>query len=351
MRSYTPLALLVVCGLGGCEEERPCPLIPGSTQQATLLSQMGLFQAPLRDLVPEGDAFSYDINVPLFSDVTQKSRLVFLPEGAKLGYRETGLWSLPLGGIVTKTFSLPTATGERLIETRLLVSEESGIKPYVFQWNEDQEDATCIAQGAVVQREPIEGRAGTVTTYEIPERGFCAACHQNEGKIGVIGLTTKQWDHDFTIGAHPFNTLQRAISAGLFDEPPSPGTEHQRLSTLGSSDPIEQKARSYLDANCAHCHSVGGVAERKELRLHLEDTGSEAPRKNLGICEKVDDRIEGARFVIAPGQPDQSAMILRMESSIQGFQMPLGPYQLHDEEGISLLRTWIESLNNITCED
>ena len=48
---------------------------------------------------------------------------------------------------------------------------------------------------------------------------------------------------------------------------------------------------------------------------------------------------------ICPGKPDASIMMLRLESIDPGGMMPELPRRLKDEEGVALIREWIESLD------
>jgi hypothetical protein len=49
-------------------------------------------------------------------------------------------------------------------------------------------------------------------------------------------------------------------------------------------------------------------------------------------------------FIIAPGRPDQSILVARMESTDPGIAMPeLGRSTVH-KEGVGLLRDWIAAM-------
>ena len=72
--------------------------------------------------------------------------------------------------------------------------------------------------------------------------------------------------------------------------------------------------------------------------LPLEETGALNTRPLIGLPGGSDVR------VIAPGDPDRSEIVRRME--IRGpNQMPLiGSHQV-DEKGVALIREWISSLS------
>jgi hypothetical protein len=56
-------------------------------------------------------------------------------------YAETGVFEMPVGSVIIKTFSYLADLGdpdsaERLVETRLLVHREDGWEGHVYLWNE-----------------------------------------------------------------------------------------------------------------------------------------------------------------------------------------------------------------------
>jgi hypothetical protein len=52
----------------------------------------------------------------------------------------------------------------------------------------------------------------------------------------------------------------------------------------------------------------------------------------------------GKSFSIVPGSPDDSILLYRMESTEPGIMMPELGRTLVDEEGVALIRQWIEEM-------
>jgi hypothetical protein len=80
---------------------------------------------------------------------------------------------------------------------------------------------------------------------------------------GVLGLKTRQLNRDFT---YPNGVTQNELAAwshaGLFSKPAG-GRKIPNLDKLAHhnhlTEPLEKRARSYIDTNCASCHRPGGV--------------------------------------------------------------------------------------------
>lgn len=53
----------------------------------------------------------------------------------------------------------------------------------------------------------------------------------------------------------------------------------------------------------------------------------------------------GRMFSIVPGSPDESILVYRIESTDPGVMMPEMGRRLVHEEGVSLIREWIQSMN------
>lgn len=100
------------------------------------------------------------------------------------------------------------------------------------------------------------------------------------------------------------------------------------------------RARSYLQANCAHCHVWAGGGN-SAIDLHVNTT----PEKMMLIGTKPLHDTFGlpeARLV-APGMPDRSVLLHRLATTGKGRMPPLAS-GIVDEEAVRLLRDWIKGL-------
>jgi mono/diheme cytochrome c family protein len=101
---------------------------------------------------------------------------------------------------------------------------------------------------------------------------------------------------------------------------------------------IEDRARSYLDVNCAQCHRPGGTVAYFDARY---DTP--LPQQNLvNGTVLIDEGIDRAR-VIAPNDIWRSIAFMRV-STLEATKMPPLAHETLDERGLALLRQWIASL-------
>lgn len=107
---------------------------------------------------------------------------------------------------------------------------------------------------------------------------------------------------------------------------------------------LNDRARSYLAANCAHCHNPVGPADTSGLDLSLDAEDLRA----VGRCKPpiaAGSGTGGRIFSIRPGDPDGSIMPYRMASTKPGAMMPeLGRSLAHDE-GVELIRAWIAEMD------
>lgn len=103
---------------------------------------------------------------------------------------------------------------------------------------------------------------------------------------------------------------------------------------------LEQRARAWLDINCASCHQPDGPGNA------AIDLRAATPLNKTGMIDVVpaqgDLGIRGAR-IIAPGKPSKSTLWLRVCKREPGFMPPLAT-EVVDTAGSSLLREWIRSI-------
>ena len=138
------------------------------------------------------------------------------------------------------------------------------------------------------------------------------------------------------------NQLAEFERIGLF-KGPLPAREPDRKRMVDPYDataPLETRARSYLEVNCAICHvGAGGGNAKMELGFGntlegLHVIGDKPVHSSLGI--------EDARLV-APGDPGRSILYARITRR-GGDQMPPLVSTEVDKEGARMIADWIKSL-------
>lgn len=346
MRRVSGLALALVLLQGGllqgCAED-----VPNNLSSWELFAD-GATQTPNEGVVP------YELISPLFSDYTSKYRFIRLPEDGQITYTDSGDWVFPFGTVIAKTFAYPVdlrdpSLGERIIETRLLVLDEEGAwNNYVYVWNDEGTDAERARAGARVDVEWIHYDGETRSLqYRVPNEIQCANCHGGAAPTSPIGPRTEQMDRDYDYGAGPVNQIDHLASLGWFSN--TPPTDRPRFEDPDGSGDLDARARGYLDANCAHCHSESGAAAQSGLWLGADITDM----ATLGVCKRPVAAGRGAggrQYDIVPGDPDASVMVFRMESEEPGIKMPELPSQLAHTEGVALIREWIAAMDATGCE-
>jgi uncharacterized repeat protein (TIGR03806 family) len=310
-----------------------------------LLSQTGAFR-DTANFVPDDALIPYDLIVPFWSDGTTKSRWVSVPDGQKVKFAPTGEWVFPRGTVFVKTFELATNEAnphlKRRLETRLLVCDATGgVYGVTYKWRADNSDADLLETN-LNEAVTIQTATGPQTQiWYYPSRQDCLVCHTANAGF-VLGVKTRQLNRDFTYASGVTDNELRAWNhIGLFDTNLD-GADLKNLPTLANaadlSRSLEDRARSYLDANCANCHRPGGTVAYFDARY---DTPL-AQQNLINGRVLIDQRIDGAR-VIAPNDIWRSILFMRANTT-EAFKMPTLARNTIDGQGMALLRQWIESL-------
>jgi len=342
-------------------EARDAGGIPSETPD--LLSAWNLFD-DLEKLVPIERVVPYDMRSPLFTDYAAKRRFIYLPKGKTITYTDVGAWQFPVGSILIKHFSYPLdeakpEAGERSIETRLLIHREEGWDPEVYVWNAEQTDAKRDVTGEVISvtRKAPDGMA-TTFDYGVPSRSECRKCHGTTPAIEgaqptrTLGPMTGQLNMDHDYGKGPVNQIDHFAALGFFDR--APPALKDRLSFPLPTDtavPVSERARAYLQANCAHCHGERGEVFDKQLSFDWVSTAPGADPFKWGVCKQPTSAGNAectSTLDIVPGDPDNSLLVCRMESLGKGKMAPLGRNLVH-KEGVALIREWIAGLTLPSC--
>lgn len=315
------------------------------------LSDLGLFKLPLKNLDPVEGILPYDLATPLFSDYAFKARFVKLPEGKAAKYHPTETMDFPEGAILIKNFYYPAdfrkPEGERrIIETRLLINEGVEWKAQTYVWNEAQDEAYLEVAGEHVDISWVhfDGTEKQLN-YSVPTQNQCKGCHSKSGKLNPIGPTSRQLNKQYKYVDASANQLNYWIEQGILSDLHKDVAELEAVPLWEDSESgtLEQRARAYLDINCAHCHSAKGPANTSGFFLDYYQERKTA----LGVFKSpvaAGRGSGGLKYDIYPGKPDSSIILFRMNSEDPGIMMPEVGKKLVHKEGVDLIRDWIAQM-------
>lgn len=328
--------------------------VPANANQSfpRKLSETGLF-ASTTEQRPSPGVIPYSINAYHWSDHTTSQQWFALPSNKKMGIhpREVydmgkvkGFVDFPEGTVFAKTVSYLTDQSDpesrRHLETQVLHRLDRDWRAYNYIWNDEQTDAFLqdnVAQYQdLVIRDPQSLNGVRKQTWLHASRDQCMMCHIfRAGSINGFKVEQINRPHQ----GESLNQIDKFERMGLFKK-----TVERGQPAVAKNDPsgtLDERARRYLDLNCAHCHRRGGggsapfvlvAGENDPEKLNL--FGTKTSQGDFGIknCQ-----------VVAPGKPEQSALLYRMAKHGPGRMPKFGP-NLVDQEGIELIRDWIHSL-------
>jgi len=310
------------------------------------LSQTGAF-TDLRTLTPAPGLIPYDLIVPFWSDGAAKSRYLALPKGSRIGFTPDGEWSFPPGTVFVKTFELPTDAAnpqvKRRLETRLLVrDDQGGVYGVDYKWRPDNSDADLLPT-SLTENIPVRGRDGSIheQTWYYPSRENCLTCH-NSHTSGVLGLKTRQLNRTLTYPSGVSDNELRTLNHLRLLDTQLSEAQLQSLPRLAAltdtSRSIEDRARSYLDANCGHCHRPGGTVAYFDARYSTPLARQELIDGPVLINEGID-----RPHVISPHDIWRSIAYMRTNTD-GDIRMPPLARETIDAQGVAVLRDWINSM-------
>ncbi|WP_439152196.1 hypothetical protein [Winogradskyella sp.] len=290
----------------------------------TNLSELNLYAGNISDLVLSTRAFPYELNTPLFTDYAHKQRSIALPPNTSMEFDGDGFPIFPNNTVIAKTFyynvdERDLSLGRQIIETRVLIKINGDWESGDYKWNEDQTDAVLEPNGSTLPITWIDANGvSNSTTYAIPSSSQCFDCHNTYGNTTPIGPKLRTMNFE----VNGVNQLQKFLDnnqlRGLSD-----------VSSIGkivdwndTSESLEDRARSYFDINCAHCHIPGGFCETQSTL-------------NLAYETSLEDSNIQVR---------KNSILFRVGSYNPGVSMPfIGTTMLHDE-GVQLIQDYLDTL-------
>ncbi len=316
------------------------------------LSEYGFFKGNGATQEPADGVVPYDLNTPLFSDYTSKYRFIRIPPDTEIKFHSHDVFEFPVGTVIAKTFAYPhdmrdSSKGEQLLETRIELLREDGWFGFSYLWNDEQTEATLALGGG--QREVhwvhTDGSRRS-NNYQIPNANQCLNCHNQDKEFVPLGPTAANLNRDYDFAQGTENQLDYLARIGMLTEKPATAA----IETLvrfddPDSGTIDQRARAWLEVNCAHCHSPAGTARTSGLDLRRNQSD---PAK-FGVWKTpvaAGHGSGGHDYDIVPGSPDKSILMFRLESTDPSIMMPNVSRRLVPAEGAALIREWIRQMED-----
>jgi uncharacterized repeat protein (TIGR03806 family) len=297
---------------------------PQTTVFEQQLSAYQLFEGTSADLVPAADVHLLELSSILFTDYAHKQRLVKLPEGKEMTATSNETIDFPDGTILVKTFfyyqdERDTTLGKRIIETRLLIKESNTWNVATYLWNEAQTDATLELNGVDTPVSWMDANGSSRSTlYHIPDENECIACHQSNNSMTPLGPTLSNLNQLVARNGATVNQLTHFQQLGILNK-----FQVSQVSKMpdytDSNIALMQRGRAYLAMNCAHCHQPTAWRASAERDF---DFRYETPLNQTGIAREKD----------------------RIIDAILEGEMPFIGTTMLDEEGVRLMREFVEAL-------
>ena len=320
------------------------------------LSQVGVF-SDTPNLVPAAGLIPYAPNTPLWSDGAVKSRWLAVPypggletPDQQISFAPTGSWSFPSGTVFVKHFAMVTDETNpdaplRRLETRLLVRDPYGaVYGVTYKWRPDNSDADLLTSN-LNETITITNASGTRTqTWYYPSPSDCLKCHTPVANY-VLGLSTRQLNGRFTYPASGVvdNQLRTLNHLGMFN----PAFDEdgiinfaQMVAVTNPVATLENRFRSYIDANCGQCHQPSGPGPSFDARY-------DTPLGNTSIIYGPVIASLGVdnAHVVNPADIWRSMLYQHANSLAKGVKMPPLAHNLVDSNAMAVVAAWINSLS------
>ncbi|MGF1557879.1 MAG: PQQ-dependent sugar dehydrogenase [Flavobacteriaceae bacterium] len=327
------------------------------------LSQTGAFKN-LNTLEPTDGLIPYDLIESFWSDGATKKRWLGIPNNGshnsaaeQINYSADDVWNFPIGSVLVKHFELPLNENNpsitKRLETRFSIKASNGNFYFVtYKWNDQQTDAEILTSG-LDETINITKADGTVASqkWRYPDNSECITCH-NPSSGGTLGTRTRYLNKDYTYPktGRTGNQLVTLSHLGILDRVITDADTGSLLTSKSIDDAtasLDEKARSYLDLNCAYCHSPGtgnrgGFDLRLKLSLSQTQLLTAPPYLSLGIPNEK---------IVDPGNPATSILYHRANSTDPAIMMPPLAKNKLDAKAIQLLNDWISQLEPDACAD
>jgi len=329
------------------------------------LSDYNFFEGDMKLLQPALGVLPYQPSSSLFSDYAHKKRFVWMPKDTKAVFNgDDKVLELPVGAVLIKSFyydnvqNMSPAGGSRLLETRLMIRRADGWLFANYVWNDQQTEAFYDMEGSFTEVVFTENSITRTVNYRIPSTPQCIVCHKSKFWDGTqeiathipIAIKPQNLNFSYNYGTETKNQLQKWIDAGYLEGGFSfPSAQNTVPDYMDTSEPLENRARAYFDSNCAHCHDEKGHCDYRPMKFRFANTFDN--RTNMGVCVNTEDIQDYPNLnkIVAPRDTDKSMLYFRSNTTDEAYRMPLHGRSIIHDEGVMLIRDWINSLDASMC--
>jgi hypothetical protein len=324
-----------------------------------LLSGTGAF-SNTTNRTPAAGLIPYAPNAPQWKDNAASSWFMAVPNnggvitpGEQIQFQPTNAWTFPAGSVFVKNFDLvvnETNSTVRRLETQFLVRDINGsVYGVTYKWRPDNSDADLLPD-SLSEDILITNVTGVRTqTWLYPSPADCLDCHatavaNNPSGINVLGVNARQLNGSQTYPATGVtdNQLRTLNRLGLLNPAINEGSigSYSKLSAMTNlSAALQERVRSYLDANCEQCHQPGGQGitwdARYDTPLAQQNITNYPAAFSLGISD-------GA-CVVKAKDIWRSVLLARVNTLDGDIQMP-DFRTLIDTNAVQVITDWINSL-------
>lgn len=304
----------------------------------------------------------YEMIDPFWSDGAYKTRWMAIPNDGshdtpaeQIQWSENGDWGFPIGSVIIKHFDYPIddndPTVTRKIETRFSIKSTNGNFYFLtYKWRPDESDADLVdmtvGDTTTIPVTTVGGGTRNVN-WLYPSNSQCISCH-SPALGGTLGPRTRFLNKDFDYsdkGGTVGNQLVTLSELGILNQNITDTDTPGYLTHKAIDDPnatLDEKARSYLDNNCAYCHQPA-TGNRADFDLRLFNTLSQTGLLTAGINQTIPAMAPDQQIVF-PGDASKSQLYHRANSLDPGIMMPPLAKGIVDTEGVALLEAWINQL-------
>ncbi len=274
----------------------------------------------------------------LWSDGSEKSRWLKIPDGEQIDTSDMREWKFPVGTQLWKEFR---ANDERA-ETRLYKKVRSDLwRKTTYIWDGDK-SASRLDTGMEMAVNGVD--------YQVPSSRDCSSCHQGNSDevmgFEAVSLGLPGADQDGY-------TLQKLVDEDLLSDPP----EKTQLVIGDDGTGKAADALGWLHINCGvTCHNANPNANAEVTDLRMKLDPSELDGRSPTTFEAYTNLVNGdaqttqwqGRKRIMPGNPEESLLFELITNRVAGgasnLQMPPLATRLVPEEQTEMILEWIAAM-------